>query len=809
MKHLAGLIFSFFCLSLTASGQQQPNLSITMLPNGWSLSPAGRGYLLGDLPLNIAVSHSQRLMAVTNNGQSTQSIQLISGVTGNILDNIVVDECWMGLKFSEDEHYLYASGGNNNWILKFAITHDRLILRDSIPLGAKWPNRISPAGIDIDDKRHLMYVVTKDNNALYIVNLLTKKIQGQFPLDAEAYTCLLSPDKKLLYISCWGCGKIEVFNTITRKFTAKIPVGFHPNDMCLTKDGRYLFVANASDNSVSLVHLPLRKVIETLTSSLYPDAPTGSTTNAVALSPDEKTLYVANADNNCLAVFDVSSPGESKSRGFIPTGWYPTCVKTIGQHIFVTNGKGFSSFANPEGPNPFRKKATITFRKGDTSHIKTVQYIGGLFIGTMSIITAPDDQLLAAYSRQVYDNTPYTKEKEMVSKGDAGNPVPEKVGESSPIKYVFYIIKENRTYDQVLGDIAEGNGDTSLVLFGEKITPNQHKLVKDFVLLDNFYVDAEVSADGHNWSLGGYANDYLEKNWVTSYGGRGGTYDAEGTREIANNKNGFIWNYCQRAGISYRTYGEFADDYKPNLPVLVNHYCPYFTSWDQHVRDTTRVGQWERDFDSLVNSNALPRLNTLRLINDHTEGMSKGRPSPFAHTADNDLAVGMFVDYLSKSPVWKQSVVILVEDDAQDGPDHVDAHRSTAYVAGPYVKRHFVDHTMYTTTSLLRTMELILGLPPMSQYDAAATPLWRCFTRLPDTTVFNHVPAQYDITEKNTITNGLSLKSAAFNFSKEDEVNESDFNYVLWKGIKGMDSPVPAPRRAAFVRVTDDKRTDN
>jgi len=764
---------------------------------------------LGDLPLNIAVSQSRRFMAVTNNGQSTQSIQLINGTTGNILDNIVVKECWLGLKFSADEHFLYASGGNNNWILKYAITHNRLVLKDSIPLGAKWPTRISPAGLDIDDKRQLMYVVTKDNNALYILNLLTKKILAQFPLEAEAYTCLLSPDKNELYISCWGCSKIKVFNTLSRKFTAAISVGFHPNDMCLTKNGRYLFVANASDNSVSLVEVPARKVIETLTSSLYPDAPTGSTSNAVALSPDEKTLYIANADNNCLAVFDISHPGESKSRGFIPTGWYPTCVKTIGHSIFVTNGKGFSSFANPEGPNPFSRKETVTFRKGDTAHIKTVQYIGGLFLGTMSVITAPDDRLLAAYSRQVYDNTPYTKERETVSQGEAGNPVPQKVGAPSPIKYVFYIIKENRTYDQVLGDIPEGNGDTSLVLFGEKITPNQHKLVKDFVLLDNFYVDAEVSADGHNWSLGGYANDYLEKNWVTSYGGRGGTYDAEGTREIANNKNGFIWNYCQRAGITYRTYGEFADDYKPNLPVLVNHYCPYFTSWDQHVRDTTRVGQWERDFDSLVHINALPQLNTLRLINDHTEGLSKGRPSPYAHTADNDLAVGMFLDYLSRSAVWKQSLVILVEDDAQDGPDHVDAHRSTAYIAGPYVKRRFVDHTMYTTTGLLRTIELILGLPPMSQYDAAATPLWRCFTPLADTTAFQHVPAQYDLTEKNTVTSQLSLKSAAFDFTREDQVNEHDFNFVLWKGIKGLDSPVPAPRRAAFVQVTGERPADH
>ncbi|MEO8862294.1 MAG: bifunctional YncE family protein/alkaline phosphatase family protein [Ginsengibacter sp.] len=802
MKKIIQLLFSLLLFSLITSAQETPTVTKITLPNGWSLSPAGRGYLLGDLPLNMAVSNSKKLMAVTNNGQSTQSIQLIDVASGNILNSIVVDECWLGLKFSDDEKFLYASGGNNNWILKYAIRNKKLSLQDTIKLGDKWPNRISPAGIDIDDKRKLLYVVTKDNNMLYVVNLRTQKIKEQFKLDAEAYTCLLSPDKKELYISCWGCGKLYVFNTVSFEFTT-IDVGDHPNDICLTHNGKYLFVANASDNSVSVVDLVSKKVIETLTSSLYPDAPKGSTTNGLALSPDEKTLYIANADNNCLAVFDVSSPGDSKSKGFIPTGWYPTCVKAIGNKIFVTNGKGFSSFANPEGPNPYKKKETITFRKGDTSKIKVVQYIGGLFIGTMSVIDVPDSKQLTIYSKEVYDNTPYTKEKETISQGEKGNPIPEKVGDPSPIKNVFYIIKENRTYDQVLGDMKEGNGDSSLVLFGEKVTPNEHKLARDFVLLDNFYVDAEVSADGHNWSLGGYANDYLEKNWVTSYGGRGGTYDAEGTREIANNKNGFIWNYCSRAGISYRTYGEFADDYKPNIPILKGHYCPYYTSWDLHVSDTVRVAQWKRDFDSLVSINALPQLNTLRLIADHTEGLAKGRPTPIAHVADNDLAVGMFVDYLSKSLIWKQSLVIIVEDDAQDGPDHVDAHRSTAYIVSPFVKRHFVDHTPYTTTGLLRTIELVLGLPPMSQYDAAAVPLWRSFTAVRDTSAFDHLPAQVNLAEVNTAVNKLSKKSAAFNFSKEDKVNEADFNEVLWKGIKGMDSPVPAPRRAAFVKVTE------
>ena len=787
--------FAMFLLAAVSHAQQ----TVT-LPNGWQLSPAGKSLLLGDLPLNIAVSKSKKLMAVTNNGQSTQSLQLIDVQTEKILDNIEIAKSWLGLQFSSDEKYLYTSGGNDNWILQYAILKNKLQLKDSILLGAKWPNKISPAGIAIDDAKHLLYVVTKDNNSLYLINLTTKKITQQIKLPAEAYTCLLSPNKKELYISCWGCDKILIFDTQKNIFRTEIAVGDNPNDICRTANGKYLFVANANDNSVSVIDIKNAKVIETLSSSLFAAAPPGSTTNAVALSGDEKTLYIANADNNSVAVFDVSKPGFSQSKGFIPVGWYPTCVKVIGKKIWVTNGKGFSSLANPNGPNLLKKRKVVFQGNDKTSQVKE-QYIGGLFTGTMSIIDEPTLEQLSVYSQQVYRNTPYTKEKELMSRGEAGNPIPQKIGDPSPIKHVFYIVKENRTYDQVLGDIKEGNGDTSLVLFGEKVTPNQHKLVKDFVLLDNFYVDGEVSADGHNWSLGAYATDYLEKNWVTSYGGRGGEYDAEGTRKVANNKGDFIWGACKKAGVSYRTYGEFADDYKANIPVLENHFCTYYTSWDQHVRDTTRVGQWKRDFDSLIAINALPQLNTFRLINDHTEGMSKDRPTPFAHVADNDLAVGMFIDYLSKSPVWKESVVFILEDDAQNGPDHVDAHRSPVYIAGPYVKRNFVDHTPYTTSGILRTMELILGLAPMSQYDAAATPLWRCFTAIPDLTPYTTLPAQVDITEKNLVWNELSKRSAGFDFSKEDRVPDMEFSEVIWKGVKGLQSTMPAPKRAAFIKV--------
>jgi DNA-binding beta-propeller fold protein YncE len=800
----------FLILSLQTYSQSpgRTQSGVVLLPNGWKLSPAGETLPLGDLPLNIVVSHSEKLLAVTNNGQSDQLLQLFDLQKMKILDSILMGKSWLGLTFSDNDKFLYASGGNDNWILKFAIENGRLIPNDTFRLGKPWPERISITGLALDDPNHLLYAVTQEDNSLYVFDLKNKKIKAKLPLEAEGYTCILSPDHKLLYISCWGCEKVMVYDCIKEQLTDYFQVGSHPNDMCITKNGRILFVANANDNTVSVIDLKVHKVLEVLNTALFPDAPSGSTTNSVALSKDEHSLYIANADNNCLSVFDISVPGSSKSKGFIPTDWYPTCVRFANNKILVANGKGSTSLANPFGPNPARKGEEVINQKGGKKISQKEQYIGGLFRGTLNIINPANEKEMADYSRRVYENTPYNKKKETISEGELNNPIPIKIGDTSPIKHVFYIIKENRTYDQVLGDISQGNGDTSLVLFGEKITPNQHALAQEFVLLDNFYVDGEVSADGHNWSDGAYATDYLEKHWPTNYSDRGGDYDSEGTRAIANNKNGFIWDFCKRKGVSFRTYGEFADNYKPNIPVLKGHFCPYFTSWDQKVRDTTRFYQWKREFDSLLSTESVPSLNTMRFINDHTEGLVKGRPTPFAHVADNDLAVGLFVDYLSHSSIWKESVVFILEDDAQNGPDHVDAHRSPVYIAGGFVKKGFVDHTMYSTSSVLRTIELILGIPPMSQYDAAATPIWRCFSQNADHPSFTKRPCLVDLKQKNTADNKWSRQSAKFDFTAEDRVPDALFNEVIWVAVKGENAICPAPIHAAFFKQMKEKDDD-
>ncbi len=785
------------------------------LPNGWSISPVGNQIRVGDLPMKMVVHPSQRWVLVQNAGQSDHSIQVVDVQTERVVDSMPMNKTFYGMCFNPSGNILYATGANNNWIEVFAFSMGKLTRKDTLVLGTPWPTRISPSALVLSVDEKSLYVVTKEDSALYALDLLSKKLIGKLKLTSAAYDIRikpvdigekLSPENSELVISEWGNATIALVNPSTLLVKKRIKVGSNPNEILWDEKGNRIFVACGNDNTVYVIDCTQYRLAEILNTAIAANAPTGSTPNAMYIANNR--LYVANADNYNLVVFDVSEPMESTLLGHIPTGWYPTQVTVAAGKLWICNGKGIASAPNPRGPNPTAKRNQVTYQGGIKA--MPVQYIGSLFRGTLQVTDlkwAENPQNLVWGTKQCIKNIPYQKSQET---GDSsipkGNPIPAVLGVPSPIKHVFYIIKENRTYDQVLSDVPGGNGDTSLLLFGENITPNQHKLVKEFVLLDNFYVDAEVSADGHNWSTAAMANDYTEKTWPVSYGGKGGDYVYEGQWTIAHPHKGFIWDHAKRAGISYRTYGEFADDYKANIPSLEGQFCTYFTSWDESVKDSTRFWQWKRDFDSLMSINKVPQLSTLRFINDHTEGVRKGRPTPFAHVADNDLAVGMFVDYLSKTPLWKESVVFILEDDAQNGPDHVDAHRSTAYVAGGFVKRNYIDHTHYTTSSMLRTMELILGMSPMSQYDAGATSMWRCFSDTVINQGFNHVPAKINLNEKNSADNPRSTsylmdRSNLLKLDREDEADEFIMNEVLWKYVKGEASVLPPINRGIVITL--------
>jgi hypothetical protein len=445
------------------------------------------------------------------------------------------------------------------------------------------------------------------------------------------------------------------------------------------------------------------------------------------------------------------------------------------------------------------------------------QYIGNMMQGALSTITTPDAATRAAMTRRVRELTPYTDALRLApAEAPIASPIPRLVGGSSPIKYVFYVIRENRTYDQVLGDMPGGNGDPSLTLFGEDITPNAHAIARDFTLFDNFYVDAEVSYDGHAFSTGAYATDVAEKLWPTNYGSRGTPYLSEGGYKMRDQYGnfsappaGYIWDFAKRAGISVRSYGEFATwprrggQVHATVPGLEGLVHPSYPPFDLGVPDVQRADIWLEEFRQFERNGALPRLSIIRLGNDHTSGTSPNAPTPRAMVADNDLALGRIVEAISRSRYWKQSAILVLEDDAQNGPDHIDAHRSVLLSIGPFSRRRAVDSTLYTTSGVLRTIELILGLPPMSQYDAAATPMYAAFQPTPDLTPYTHLPARVPLDERNDWTSPGANASLAMNLRDADRAPELELNEILWQSVHGAGALMPPPRRTGFIRSID------
>ena len=772
------------------------------LPNGWFLSPAGTHVPVDELPLNIAVTPDERYIVVTNNGTAKQSLSVVETSSWTVVQTVPVAKSWLGIGFIEGGKRLLVSGGNDNRIDIFRFDGGRASLIDSMVIGKPWPTeKIWIAGLEADEKMGLVFAAGKQSDSLYVLDLHRKNVLKRIALAAKPYTCLNSSTEPLVYVSLWGGSAIALVDKATLRVTGTIPVGDHPTEMLESADGKRLFVANANANTVSVIDVSRKSVIETISTALTPQAPEGSTPNSLATSGDGMLLYVANADNNAVAVIDISHPGESRPLGFIPVGWYPTCVRVLSHsdQIIVANGRGMGSRPNPGGPNP-------------TVRGENAEYIGWLFHGTISCIDRPSPDLLAKYTAEVYANSPYSEQRKTHPGPGGENSIPQAAGGSSPIKHVFYVIKENRTYDQVFGDMKSGNGDEALCLFPESVTPNHHALAHEFVLLDNFYADATVSADGHNWSMGAYATDYVQKSWPTSYGDRGGDYEYEGGYPAVYPSAGYLWDNCRRNGVSYRTYGEFAingktpaDTCSATMESLRGHVAPHYRGWDLDYSDVDRVREWSRELDRYEKDGGLPQFQIIKLPNDHTEGTHRGSLTPRAYLAQNDLALGMIVNRLSHSPYWKESAVFVVEDDAQNGPDHVDAHRTVALVISPYTKRHFVDSDMYSTCSMVRTMELILGLPPLSQFDAAATPMYNSFTQTPDLTPYTVRPTQVDLNERNAPGSIGQARSGEMDFTREDGAPEQELNEIVWKAVRGSRSEMPPPVRSAFARGRPDE----
>lgn len=773
----------------------------TLLPNGWKLSPQGVQVPIGELPLNMVVTKDGRYAITSNSGMGENSLSVVDLRSKKEVQRLIIDNTWVGLAFGKNDKTLYVSGGNDNKVFVYDFENGKLTPNGSIKVGERFPKgKISITGLAYFKKKQELLAVSQKSNSLYVISLKKRKVIKKVEMPGKCYEVKISPAQDNAFVSIWGKASVVQINLKDFNISHVYKTGDHPNEMVITKDGSRLFVANANNNSVTVINLMDQKVSQTIITSLIPDAPYGSTPDALTLMSKEKKLLVANADNNYLAMFDISKKEHAKNLGFIPVGWYPTAVKYVPQtdQIIVANGKGISSRANPDGPNPTKPKPKNWKQN----------YTGTMFMGTLSIINNPNSKRLALLSKRVYDNTPYIHKEIQNPDHQTVIPVNYKNGPSSKIKHVFYIIRENRTYDQVLGDVKEGNGDPALCLFGKKITPNAHKIVKDFTLYDNFYVDAEVSADGHNWSTAAYATDYVEKLWPVNYGRRGASYDFEGGVPAAAPSSGYIWNDAMSHHKTFRDYGEFVKLHKTDKngnyiardkdlePVL----CGKFPGFDLNISDLYRYKVWKHDFDSLVSINKVPALSLMRLPNDHCWATRPGKLTPLAYVAQNDDALGKIVDHISHSKIWKNSIIFVLEDDAQNGPDHVDAHRSVLLVIGPYVKRHDVDHTLYTTSGVLKTIELILGLPPMTQYDLAANPIMKSITDSANFTPYIALPPEADIHSRNRRDAYDARLSKKLNFTREDAVPDGLYNEILWKAVKGKNAKVPAPVHSAFVQ---------
>ena len=771
-----------------------------LLPNHYKLTPAGKQIPVGDLPLNMVLSPDGKMLAVTNNGFSRQFVSILDVKSARQVQTLPVRASFFGLAFSADGQKLFASGGGANCVYVFTKKDSQFVRSDSLNLTPNSKEEWFVTGVAVSRKGDNLFVATKTAKKLLKYSLKKRKILKSLPFDHFLYDVLLVPNQSKLYVSVWGGKAVAVVDPNTLTLLKTIRVGSHPNKMVLAPDGR-LFVANANTDNVSEIDTETDSVLETISVAPYPKAPYGTTPNGLAVTPDAKTLFVANADNNDVTVVDISQKGNARVKGFIPAGWYPTAaaVSASGDTLFVANGKGIISKANPKGPQPIKMKGH-----------SNAQYIGRLLWGTVAVLPVPDSLQLASFTEQVKKNNGWNgrKEEKERLKEKAVHAIPRHVGEPSPIKHVVYIIKENRTYDQVFGDLPQGNGDSTLAILGRTVTPNHHKLVENFVLFDNFYVDAEVSADGHEWSTAAIATDFVEKTWPTTYSGRGKGYPAEGNYKIAFPEKGYIWDAAARAGISYRSYAEFIktpkDTAQPgytNMKNLQGHFDPHFRPWDLNYMDIWRAREFIRELHQYEKSGDWPNLMIMRLPNDHTYGTTPGKHTPRSMVADNDLALGMVVDAISHSKFWKETAIFVLEDDAQNGPDHVDAHRSVLLAISPYTRHGYVDHNMYDTASVLKTIELILGLPPMSQYDAAAFPLIPAFQDKPNLAPYTHLKNTYPLDRFNTKTAFGARRSLKMDFREEDETPELALNQVIWGAIKGANVPFPKIHHARYEQL--------
>jgi YVTN family beta-propeller protein len=826
------IILSVFILrAQTINGEEkvgpQPDGSI-LVPTNQLLRPAGFQIYMPGRPVDLALTPDEELLFVKNR----KSLDLIRVKDRTILQTLPFNRSgasFTGICLSKAGDKIYVTEAKDR--IHVAVLDKEKVLHWDDPIMLPKPSiggHPVPGGLILDQTESIIYVTLSRNNSLAVVSLNDSTIK-EIPLGMAPYDVLLVSPKKA-YVSNWGGrrpqngestynssgsqvlvdpktgiannGSISVVDLSQNIHKKTIEVGLHPSDMILSPDHQRLYVACANSDIVTVIDTGKDKVVEEISVHLDTDLPFGNAPNALALSADGKFLYVANGTENAICVIQIGKP--SQIIGSIPTGWYPGSVilNKSGEILYVANVKGIGS------------RNQRTDRPGYNTHDH---------MGSVSIIPVPGKKKLQemttivhqnnSYSRMLNELHPTTNSKEKVA-------IPVLPSQTSFFKHVVYIIKENRTYDQVFGDMPQGNGDTSLVHFGREVTPNHHLLAETFVLMDNFYCSGILSADGHQWTDEAYVTDYLEK----FFGDFTRSYPYDGDDALAYASSGFIWDNVLRHGLTFRNYGEFVDaiiepkeatfmdmyrDYKngtkqvkihakANLEQLIPYLCPTYVGFPNSVPDVYRAGEFIKELKEFEKNDNFPNFNIMLLPNDHTSGTRPGRPTPRAAVADNDLALGQIVEAISKSKFWKETCIFVTQDDPQAGLDHVDGHRTVGMVISPYTKRGKVISTYYSQINMVRTMENILGIPPMNQLDLTAESMHECFSDTPDFRPYQAVPNIIPLDEINPELESLNgvrrywaEKSMAQDLTDVDRIDEDTFNRIIWHAVKGYDRPYP------------------
>jgi len=852
-------------------GQVSENCYI--MPTSQILIPAGQQiYMPGLRPQALALNPDGELLVTS--GKNNQ-LYVIDPATGEILqkvampgDNVKSSQesqedlkailSLTGLIFSPDGRRIYLSNVRGD-VKVFSVKRKKVsrLKIFSVP-NADAPKRKEeiPAGLAVSADGKRLYVVGNLGNKLYEFDTATGKVLRTWDTGVAPFEVVLASGKA--YVSNSGGrrpgkpdltapagrgtrvrvdpvryianeGSVSVIDLATGQVKDEVIVELHASALAVSPDGQYVVVANSGSDTLSVINTQTDKVVEKIWVRQSPGDPFGAQPNALAFHPDGKRLFVCNGTQNAVAVVHFE-PTEKESAviGLIPVGWFPGAVEVNinRQMICVANIKGIG--------------AARDFKPGDKIKLRSKD-----FYGTLSVIPIPSKKQLFSHTKTALRDMRYQKLEEAKlppRPEQPARPVPERVGEPSVFKHVIYIIKENRTYDQILGDMPEGNGDPELCAFGEKYTPNQHKISHEFILMDNTYCSGVQSADGHQWTDSSIANDYMERQLSSDFprsypSGK----DAGGSDALAWSSSGFIWDNVLAHGKWFRNYGEWMvsesgwkdharrrgpqwidywNDYqngtdltqlrsRPAIKSLLPHSFLETEGYNLRVPDVMRAAAFIKELKAFEAKGEFPDFVLLFLPNDHTGGTKERYPTPGAQIADNDLALGMVVEAISHSRFWPETCLFAIEDDPQNGWDHVSGYRTTCYVVSPYTNRRQTISTRFDQTSLMRTMELILGLPPMNQLDAAATPMFDCFTEKPDFTPFTAVPNLIPLDTINPPPEKISdpmlrqdaIVSAQLPLDKLDACPEDVFNRIIWRSMKGSQTPYP---EWAVTTVNDD-----